>query len=323
MALAVSKQIKTGGRTALKTRVAVLMGGDSSEREVSFESGRAVLESLRGAGVSAFGFDPVHSGLGELLNLKPTTAFLALHGQGGEDGTMQRRLEAVGVRYTGCGPSASAMAMDKELTKKAFVRRGVPTPPYRVVHDGPRLLEAEAVAEELGYPVVIKPVSEGSSVGITVARTRFGLFQGLEKAFQYGSRALVERFVEGREFCVGIVGRMTLPLVEVLHGDEIFSYRAKYEDDRTVLRFDHGLPGHVVQSLEKAALAAFESLGCRHYARVDLLLSKRDQTPYVLEVNTLPGMTSHSLLPAAAREAGLSFTALCKMILEMAGERGL
>ncbi|MCU0722705.1 MAG: D-alanine--D-alanine ligase [Planctomycetes bacterium] len=307
-------------RSAVRTKVAVLMGGDSSEREVSFESGRAVLEALRGAGLDAVAFDPAQAAFGELLALKPTTAFLALHGKGGEDGTVQRKLEAVGIRYTGCGPEASALAMDKELAKKAFVKRGIPTPAFRVLRRGTPPDKANEAAESLGYPVVVKPVAEGSSIGVSIARNRFALLEGLQKAFAYGPRALVESFVEGREFCVGILGRRCLPVVEIRHADQFFSYKAKYEDNRTSYRFDHALPSTVRAAMEEAALAAFDSLGCRQYSRLDVMLSGKDWTPYVLEVNTLPGMTGHSILPRQALEAGLSFTELCLDILRLAGE---
>jgi len=307
-------------KTAVRTKVAVLMGGDSSEREVSLESGRAVLESLRGTGLPAFAFDPAQAALGDLLAMRPTTAFLALHGKGGEDGTIQRRLEAVGVRYTGCGPEASALAMDKELAKKAFVRRGIPTPAYRILKRGTPIEKADAAAQSLGYPVIVKPAAEGSSIGVSIARNRFALYEGLQKAWALGPRAILETFVEGREFCVGILGRRCLPVVEIRHADEFFTYKAKYEDNRTSYRFDHALPAPVRAAMEEAALAAFDALGCRQYSRVDVILSRKDWTPYILEINTLPGMTSHSLLPCEAREAGMTFTDLCMEILRLAGE---
>lgn len=317
MNAAVTSRKATGSATATQTRVAVLMGGDSSEREVSLESGRAVLESLRGAGVQVFPFDPAESGIGEMLRRTPAVAFLALHGKGGEDGAIQRKLESLGVRYTGCGPASSALAMDKILTKKAFLHRGIPTPPFRILKRED-LSRAEALTEDLGYPLVVKPAREGSSIGISIARSRFGLLEALDVAFRHGDAALVEKRIEGREFCVGILGRETLPVVEVVFADEFFSFRAKYQDTRTQYRFDTGLPPEAIRTLEQTSLAAFDALGCRHYGRVDVILSPGDWTPYVLEVNTLPGMTSHSLLPKAARHGGMSFTALCLRILEMA-----
>ncbi len=319
MAVAVKKDVKSSKDVAVSTRVAVLMGGDSSEREVSFESGRAVLEALKGAGVDAFAFDPSGSGLGRMLRFDPTTAFLALHGRGGEDGTLQRRLDALGMRYTGSGPEASAVAMDKELTKKAFCRRGVPTPPYRVIRreDQDR---AEDLVAGLEYPLVVKPACEGSSIGVSIAASRFELLEGLDKAFRFGKRALVEKRIEGREFCVGVLGRRTLPPVEVAYAGSYFSYKAKYDDPRTAYIFDHGLSHETLREVERTSLAAFDALGCRHYGRVDLILTYGELTPYVLEVNTLPGLTGHSLLPMAARRAGISFTDLCLQVLGLAGE---
>ncbi|MHC5036666.1 MAG: D-alanine--D-alanine ligase [Planctomycetota bacterium] len=322
MTVVASSIIKETQEVSKKTCVAVLMGGNSSERDVSFESGRAVLESLRGAGLDVFAFDPSESSLGEMLKRHPSVVFLALHGKGGEDGTIQRRLEALDIRYTGSGPQASALAMDKVLTKKAFTRRGIPTPPYRVIARE-EIDQAEVLCKGLGYPVVVKPASEGSSVGVSTVHSRFGLFEGLEKAFQYGKRAIVEKRIEGREFCVGIVGRTPLPLVEVAYSGDIFSYHAKYEDPTTAIIYDHGLPLNVQEGMQQIALAAFDALGARHYARVDIMLSFGDWTPYVLEVNTLPGMTNHSLLPKAAKRMGVSFTDLCLQILDLAGEEGV
>jgi len=305
--------------TLTKACVALVLGGDSSERDVSLETGRAVFETLRGAGVNVFPFDPSESRMGEMLRRNPTTVFLAMHGKGGEDGVIQAKLDELGVRYTGSGPVASARAMDKVETKKRFCATGIPTPPYRVIvrEDLPR---AEEICAGLGYPVVVKPACEGSSIGITMADTRFGLFEGLDKAFRFGDRAVVEKRIIGKEFCIGILGKKTLPAVQVVYADDFFTYRAKYSDPRTAYIFDHGAPSRVVRSMEQVSLASFEALGCRHLARVDLIVSHDDQTPYVLEVNTLPGMTSHSLLPKAALQCGISFTDLCLRILELAGE---
>ncbi|MHC4598183.1 MAG: D-alanine--D-alanine ligase family protein, partial [Planctomycetota bacterium] len=215
MVVAVRSAKKGGPATKTKTRVAVVMGGASAERDVSLESGRAVMESLRGADVEAYPYDPAALGLGALVKKKPSTAFLAVHGRGGEDGTLQRRLDALGIRYTGSGPEASALAMDKELTKKTFSRRGIPTPSYRVIPKR-SMKNAENLCRDLAYPLVVKPAAEGSSLGVSIADSEFDLRKGLEKAFRFGPRAIVESYIGGREFCIGILGRMTLPIVEVV-----------------------------------------------------------------------------------------------------------
>ncbi len=290
-------------------RVAVLLGGVSSEREVSLRSGKAVADALETAGFPVTRVDVQDEALTGLAPEAIDAAFLALHGRYGEDGGVQAALEARGVVYTGSGVEASHLAMDKVLAKERFRAAGVPTADWQVVTSATRTFGVI-------LPAVVKPATEGSSVGVTVVREARQLVAAVRTALAYGGRALLERFVKGRELTVGILGGRRLPVIEMRPKREFFDYEAKYQDDRTEYIVDPPLTPGERRAVQEAAWAAHETLGCRGMSRVDVILG--EDGPQVLEVNTIPGLTERSLLPKAARAAGIDFPALCAEILRLA-----
>ncbi|MCX7824192.1 MAG: D-alanine--D-alanine ligase [Verrucomicrobiae bacterium] len=300
-----------------KELIAVLKGGPSVEREVSLRSGAACAAALRRAGWDVYEVDV----RGPRFRLRPGTAvaFLALHGTFGEDGAVQRLLEARGVAYTGCGVRASHDCFDKVRSKQIFVAAGVPTPAYEVVA---RSAGARPSALTLRPPLVVKPACQGSSVGVTIVRRNSGaaVARALKTAFRHGDRAVVEPFVDGRELTVGIFDGRALPVVEIRPRRGFYDYRNKYTQGATEYLVPAPLPRATTLETQRVALAAFHAAGCRDYARVDLRLSRRGQ-PFVLEINTLPGMTAMSLLPKAAAAAGIAFEQLCSRMVQMALER--
>jgi D-alanine-D-alanine ligase len=294
-------------------KVAVLLGGPSSEREISFLSGNAVLKALREQGVDAHPFDPAERDLLELKREGFARAFIALHGRFGEDGTVQGALETLKIPYTGSGVMASALAMDKWRTKLVWLASGVPTPRYRVV-DG-RTDWMQLVAE-LGLPLIVKPAREGSTIGITkVATVDHG-----ELAAAYGVAAkhdplvLVEEFVTGTELTASILGHRALPLIRIEAPQGNYDYHNKYFSDDTKYFCPSGLPAALEDTIRAESLRAFDVVGCTGWGRLDLIL-RPDGTFSLLEVNTSPGMTGHSLVPMAARQAGIPFAELCVEIL--------
>jgi D-alanine-D-alanine ligase len=300
-----------------KYRIAVLMGGFGGEREVSLKSGRAVVQGLREAGHEVLPYevnDPALPGLEDML---PDAAFVALHGAFGEDGGVQQVLEDMGIPYTGSGPQASRLGMDKLASKRLFVRHSVPTADYFVI--GPRddLRAAAGNAQDFGYPFVVKPACSGSSLGISIVRAPAQLEAALASAREHGQDALVERYVHGREFTAGVLDGEPLPLVELVVGREFFDFEAKYHDKSTRYITPVSLLHTLYRRASDAALRAYEALGCRHMARVDLLFGF-DGGLYVLEVNTIPGFTPRSLLPMAAAEAGIPFAQLCDRVVRVA-----
>ena len=293
-------------------RVAVLLGGNSSEREVSLETGAAVLGALRSGGIHAEAWDPAERSLVELAGAGFDRVWIALHGPGGEDGALQGALEWLGIPYTGSGTMASALAMDKVRSKHLFYSAGIPTPRYAVVRQPSRAILA---AEELGYPLIIKPSGQGSSVGMSKVFEAEDLKPAVELALEYGSEALIERCVIGKELTVSVLQGEALPSIRIETPRVFYDYRAKYESDRTEY-FCPGTDSEEEEAQYRAlAIAAFSELGCRGWGRVDFVAGA-DGEPQILEVNTVPGMTSHSLVPMAAREAGISFEELCWRILE-------
>jgi D-alanine-D-alanine ligase len=305
-----------------KTRrsVAVLMGGPSSEREVSLRSGRAAAIALTAFGHRVAEIDMRGEDGDELKGLKADVAFIALHGRFGEDGKLQRLLEKRGMPYTGSGPAASALAIDKLESKRKFLKAGIETPAYQVLTRGDGPDELEAAARSLGYPLVIKPRAEGSSVGVSVHRDRSRLSEGLELATRTGTTALMERFVEGREMTVGILDDKPLPVIELRNQREFFDYAAKYQDGATHCIVDPVLPQRDRAALQTAAIRAHRALGCQGASRVDLFLTPLHQIQ-VLEVNTIPGLTERSLLPRAARAAGIAYDELCDTLIRLAFKR--
>lgn len=291
--------------------VGVLMGGRSAEREVSLRTGAAVLDALRRCGHRAVGVDAGRDLPRVLARRKIGVAFLALHGRGGEDGTVQGLLECLGIPYTGSGVLASALAMDKKQTKWIFRAHALPTPDFEVLAVGTR---RGWPLDRLEPPVVVKPVCEGSTVGMSVVRTRGALARALATAFRYDPEVLVEVFVPGRDLTVGVLGDRALGVVEMRPRGGFYSYRAKYTSGATEYLVPAPLTARQTARTQKLALAAHRALGCRGASRVDFRLDERGRLQ-LLEVNTIPGMTATSLLPKSAAEAGIGFDELVTRIL--------
>ncbi|MDX1512542.1 MAG: D-alanine--D-alanine ligase [Gammaproteobacteria bacterium] len=294
-------------------RVAVLYGGDSAEREVSLVSGAAVLKALRSKGVDAQGIDKDRNVIEKLVAGGFERVFIILHGRGGEDGTIQGALETIGIPYTGSGVLGSAMAMDKNACKLVWRATGIPTPEYRVVRSESELFES---ARALGMPLFVKPVHEGSSIGTTPVRDEEALHSAWFDASRYDNQVLVETLVNGPEYTASILDGEALPLIRLEPAREFYDYEAKYADDAgTNYICPCGLPGDEEDRLKDLSLRAFESVNATGWGRVDLLCDA-DGSPWFIDVNTAPGMTGHSLVPMAAREAGIEFDELVWRILE-------
>ncbi len=292
----------------------MLLGGRSAEREVSLKSGGMVLAALRKAGIDAHPFDPRDRGLEALIRERFDRVFIALHGRYGEDGTMQGALELLGIPYTGSGVLASALAMDKWRTKLVWQAAGVPTPRYELLSAS---TDFAAVVARLGLPIMVKPANEGSSIGMTKVKRADALDEAYALAANYDPLVIAEQFIDGVELTGGILGREALPLIRLETPRDFYDYEAKYVADDTRYILPCGLPEDEERAIRAAGLRAFDTLGCRGWGRVDLMLD-RAGNPYFLEVNTSPGMTDHSLVPMAARHAGIPFAELCVRILEAA-----
>lgn len=292
-------------------KVAVLFGGKSGEREVSLKSGSAVLAALQRQGVDAHAFDPAHQPLSDLTQFD--RAFISLHGRYGEDGTIQGALELMGVPYTGSGVMASSVGMDKWRTKLLWRAGGVVTPDFELLTPESDL---NAVATRLGLPLFVKPANEGSSIGISKVKAP----DAFEAAYQLAAKAdplvIAEKFVGGGEFTVGILGGVALPIVRIVPKNEYYDYEAKYLRDDTEYHCPSGLDAAKEMQIQQEALKAFNVLGCKGWGRVDFLMDK-EGNHYFLEVNTSPGMTDHSLVPMAAKAAGMNFDELVMKILSM------
>lgn len=301
-------------------RVAVLMGGKSAEREVSLETGRAIAASLSELGHEVHEVD-VDRHLGEnLASIMPDAAFMALHGRGGEDGTVQGLLEIMRIPYTGCGVLASAVTIDKAVTKELLAYHGVPVIEDSVLDSGYKLEDVQAISEDLGYPVMVKPVSEGSSIGVVKVSAPEDLEPALALVFERDERAMVERFVEGRLFTVGILGaeQIVLPVLEIITSDGWYDYEAKYQPGRTEYKVPAELEPDVALRAQDISAASFNHLMCEGISRIDLMLEDITGRLYVLEVNTIPGMTASSLLPKAAGALGMSFNDVVATVLACA-----
>jgi D-alanine-D-alanine ligase len=293
-------------------RVAVLFGGASAEREVSLETGSAVLAALQARGVDAHGWDPAEHTLQELGDARFERVWIALHGPGGEDGAIQGALQWLGLPYTGSGVMASALAMDKVRSKRVFDAAGIPTPDYAIVR---HLSHAVLAAEDFGYPLILKPACQGSSVGMSKVFEPDDLAAAVELALSFDGIAIVEPCILGGEYTVAVLQGEALPSIRIETPRVFYDYRAKYESDRT----EYHCPGTRSDDEESRyaalAIAAFGELGCTGWGRVDFMTGS-DEQPLVLEVNTVPGMTSHSLVPMAAKRTGIDFDELCWRILE-------
>ena len=295
-------------------RVAVIMGGASAEREISLRSGAEVLKGLLAAGVDAFSIDLGGEGqnpIAQLATAEFDRAFLILHGRGGEDGTIQGVLEMMGKPYTGSGVAASALGMDKLRCKQLWQGAGLPTPSFAVLDDGTDLADVEA---RLGYPMMVKPAHEGSSIGMSKVRNRAELQAAYRSALEYDRCVLAEQWVNGPEFTVALLAGEALPVIRLETPHDFYDYDAKYQAGDTHYHFNTGLSAEQTATLQELALTAFNAAGCRGWGRIDAMMDANGCFQ-LLEVNTAPGMTDHSLVPMAARETGVSFEQLVVRIL--------
>ncbi|WP_454688893.1 D-alanine--D-alanine ligase [Achromobacter aloeverae] len=299
-------------------KVGVLYGGRSAEREVSLMSGAGVHEALRSAGVDAHLFDTGRQTFADLEQAGFDRVFIALHGRYGEDGTIQGALELLGIPYTGSGAAASALAMDKVMTKRIWLQYGLPTPAFEVLGGD---TELRLVPDRLGLPLMLKPPHEGSTVGITKVRGYSDMKEGYALAARYDAEVLAEQFVIGRELTVALLGTgrgaRALPVIEIVAPDGNYDYEHKYFSDDTQYFCPADLPEALASEVQRISVAAYRALGCEGWGRADLMLDKEGR-PWLIEMNTSPGMTSHSLVPKAAQAAGMSYSELCVSILSEA-----
>ena len=301
-------------------KVAVLMGGDSAEREVSLMSGNGVLNALLSQGVDAMAFDPAHEDLSELKAERFQRVFIALHGRHGEDGTVQGALELLGIPYTGSGVMASAICMDKVMTKRVWMAEGLPTPRWlRLSRDELQRERLREVPDRIGLPLIVKPPREGSSIGITKVLGYSQMQDAVALATQYDPDVLCEEFIDGMELTCPVLGRgadaRALPVVRIAAPDGNYDYEHKYFSDDTGYHCPSGLPPEEEAEVQRLVLDAYRSLSCRGWGRADLMRRASDGKFLLLEMNTSPGMTSHSLVPMSARAAGISYEQLCLRLL--------
>lgn len=295
-------------------KVAVMLGGTSAEREVSLKSGAAVLKALQNQGIDAHAFDPKDQDLSELTSLGFERVFIVLHGRGGEDGTMQGALQLAGFPYTGSGVLGSALAMDKIRCKFLFSAHGLPTAPFVVAVKG-ETIDHAAVIAKLNGKVMVKPANEGSSIGMSAATSGEELKTALELAFQYDDAVLVEQWIQGREFTVSMLDGQALPVIEMRTPRAFYDYEAKYQSNSTEYLCPAPLSAEQTSLLQQAATAAFKAVDAKVWGRVDAMMDEAGHF-YLLEVNTVPGMTEKSLVPMAAKAAGYSFEQLVRKVLE-------
>ncbi len=304
-------------------KVAVLTGGSSAEREVSLMSGEGVLNALRAQGVDAHAFDPAQRDLWELRRDGFTRCFIALHGRHGEDGTVQGALELMGIPYTGSGIMASAVAMDKVMTKRIWLAEKLPTPGHVLLQPGEQSAERmRSVVSELGLPLIVKPPREGSSIGVTKVTHIDQLLDAVRLAATHDPDVLCEAFIEGDEVTCPVLGEgaaaQALPVIRIAAPDGAYDYQNKYFTDSVKYHCPSGLPTELEQHIQAIVVAAYRALGCRGWGRADLMIRASDRQPFLLEMNTSPGMTSHSLVPMSARAAGMSYEQLCVHLLSQA-----
>lgn len=295
-------------------KVGVLAGGPSSERQISLKSSRAVYNALIKNGIDAIFLDVNEDVRGIIKNNRIDIAFIALHGRFGEDGTIQKILEDYGIPYTGSGPDASRLALDKIASKHAFIDNRIPVPKYVVFEKGNFNVEG---AGALGFPLVVKPQMEGSSIGLSVVRQKKYLTDALKKAFRYGEKIILEEYIDGRELTVGILDDEPLPVIEIVPKERVYDYDAKYTAPDTKYLVPAPIDDKLSEMAKRLGKLAHTSLGCRSFSRTDMMMDSRGNM-FVLEVNTIPGMTERSLLPKAAQAAGLDFGQLCIKLIEYA-----
>ncbi len=304
-------------------KVAVLMGGHSAEREVSLMSGQGVLQALRSQGVDAHAFDPSGRDLGALKQEGFARCFIALHGRFGEDGTVQGALELLGIPYTGSGVMASSMAIDKVMTKRLFLAEGLRTPRYVLLRRGAYgPADVDAIPDTLGLPLIVKPAREGSSLGLTKVTTRADMAGAVALAETLDADILCEQFINGDEVTCPVLGSgaaaTALPVIRIVAPEGNYDYQNKYFTDTTQYLVPCGLPEGEEAVIQQLVLRAFRTLDCRGWARADVMIDRATRKPYLLEINTSPGMTGHSLVPMSARAAGMSYEALCLRVLRSA-----
>ena len=304
-------------------KVAVLMGGKSAEREISLMSGQGVVQALLSKGVNAQAFDPALRPLSDLTKDGFQRCFITLHGRFGEDGTVQGALETLGLPYTGSGVLASAIAMDKVMTKRIWNAANLPTPRYRLLRAKPLdAALANGVADELNLPLIVKPPREGSSLGVSKVKLGSELAAAIALAATYDTDVLCEEFIDGEEVTCPILGNgdlaRTLPIVRINAPEGAYDYQNKYFTEVVKYQCPSGLPSLEEQEISRIVLQAYRALGCRGWARADLMIRASDRQAFLLEMNTSPGMTSHSLVPMAARGAGITYEDLCLQVLASA-----
>ena len=304
-------------------KVAVLMGGMSAEREISLLSGQRILQALRAQNIDAHAFDPAERNISDLKKEGFERCFIALHGRFGEDGTVQGALELQGIPYTGSGVMASSMAIDKVMTKRVLLAQGLPTPNYVLLRQGAyTAAKANAVPDEIGLPLIVKPAREGSSIGLTKVTERADMLAAVALAAQLDADILCEQFIDGDEVTCPVLGMgreaRALPVVRIVAPDGNYDYQNKYFTDTTQYLVPCGLPDGEEAAIQKLVLEAYLTLNCRGWARADVMIDKVTRQPYLLEINTSPGMTGHSLVPMSARAAGISYEALCLEVLKTA-----
>jgi len=304
-------------------KVAVLMGGTSAERDISLMSGTGVLTALQSVGVDAHAFDPADRPLSDLRTEGFDRCFIALHGRHGEDGTVQGALELLGIPYTGSGVMASAIGMDKVMTKRVWIAEGLPTP-RSVVLKSDTLTDAQvaAVPDTLSLPLIVKPPHEGSSIGVTKVLDRAHMQDAVATAARMDTEVLCEEFIAGDEVTCPVLGfgdhAVALPVIRIQAPDGAYDYQNKYFTDDVRYLCPSGLPEAEEREIQRIVVAAYRTLGCRGWGRADLMIRASDRQPYLLEINTSPGMTSHSLVPMSARAAGISYEQLCLRLLASA-----
>ena len=308
---------------AMFGKVAVLMGGNSSEREVSLMSGAGVLQALRSKGVDAHAFDPAERDLSELKRDGFTRCFIALHGRLGEGGAVQGALELLGIPYTGSGIMASSIAMDKVMTKRIWLSEGIPTPRYVLLRRGAfERRQVVEVPDTLGLPVIVKPAHEGSSFGVTKVVGYSGMAGAVEAAGKLDADVLCEECIEGDEVTCPVLGTgdsaRALPVIRIVAPGGNYDYQNKYFTDTTQYLVPCGLPAGEEEAIQALVLKAYRVLDCRGWGRVDVMIDGKTRKPYLLEVNTSPGMTSHSLVPKSAQASGVSYEDLCVQLLATA-----
>jgi D-alanine-D-alanine ligase len=304
-------------------KVAVLMGGTSAERDISLMSGEGVLAALQSQGVNAHAFDPAQQDLVELKKQGFARCFIALHGRHGEDGTVQGALELLGIPYTGSGVMASSIAMDKVMTKRLWLADGLPTPRYVCLQaDEQSREQLRAVPDEIGLPLIVKPPHEGSSIGVSKVAGYSDMAEAVALAAKYDAEVLCEEFIEGEEVTCPVLGQgasaVALPVVRIAAPEGAYDYQNKYFTDVVQYHVPSGLPEAEEREIQRVVVAAYRSLGCRGWGRADLMIRKSDRKAFLLEMNTSPGMTSHSLVPKSAAANGMPYEQLCLHLLASA-----